>query len=248
MIEDLQLSSPFLQQIHNNKMIEQDELKKLAAEEAVKSVKSGMVLGLGTGSTTKFAILKIAELIKSGDLKNIVGIPSSVQTEKIAIENGIVLTTFKAHQAIDLTIDGADEVDPNLNLIKGGGGALLREKIIAQASKAVLIIVDENKLSESLGTKWHVPIEVIPFAEEVEKRYLESLNSTVKTRVNSDGSKFITDEGNIILDANFGVIKDPAQLAKRIELRAGIVEHGLFINLVTKVIAAGSSGIKTITK
>ncbi len=229
-------------------MIEQDELKKLAAEEAVKFVKSGMVLGLGTGSTTKFAILKIAELIKSGELKNIVGIPSSVQTEKIAIKNGVELTTFEKHQAIDLTIDGADEVDPNLNLIKGGGGALLREKILAQASKQIIIIVDENKLSESLGTKWHVPIEVIPFAEEVEKKYLESINGKVKTRLNPDGSKFITDEQNIILDANFGVIKDPAQLARRIESRAGIVEHGLFIDLATKVIAAGSSGIKTITK
>jgi ribose 5-phosphate isomerase A len=229
-------------------MTKQDELKKLAAEKAVKFVESGMVLGLGTGSTTKFAILKIAELIKSGVLKNIVGIPSSVQTEKIAIENGVQLTTFEKHQAIDLTIDGADEVDPNLNLIKGGGGALLREKIIAQASKAVVIIVDENKLSESLGTKWHLPIEVIPFAERVEKKYLESINGKVKTRLNPDGSKFLTDEQNIILDANFGVIKDPAQLARRIESRAGIVEHGLFIDLATKVIAAGSSGIKTLTK
>ena len=248
MTEDLQQSSQFLQLIRNDKMIEQDKLKKLAAEEAVKSVKSGMVLGLGTGSTTKFAILKIAELIKSGELKNIVGIPSSVQTEKLAIENGIELTTFEKHQVIDLTIDGADEVDPNLNLIKGGGGALLREKIIAQASKEVIIIVDENKLSESLGTKWHVPIEVIPFAEEVERKFLESINGKVKTRLNPDGSKFITDESNIILDANFGVIKDPTQLAKKIEQRAGVVEHGLFIDLATKVIAAGSDGIKTITK
>jgi len=248
MIEDLQLSSPFLQQIHNNKMIEQDELKKLAAEEAVKSVKSGMVLGLGTGSTTKFAILKIAELLKSSKLKNIVGIPSSIQTEKLALENGIELVSFNELQEIDLTIDGADEVDPNLNLIKGGGGALLREKIIAQASKEVIIVVDENKLSDSLGTKWHVPIEIIPFAEEVERKYLESLNSKVTTRLNPDGTKFITDEKNIILDADFGVIQDPSSLAKKLESRAGIVEHGLFINLVSKVISANENGIKSFTK
>lgn len=248
MIEDLQLSSQFLQLIRSNKMKRKDELKKLAAEEAVKSVKPGMVLGLGTGSTTKFAILKIAELLKTGELKNIISIPSSVQTEKLARENGIELTTFQTHQEIDLTIDGADEVDPNLNLIKGGGGALLREKIIAQASKDVIIIVDENKLSDSLGTKWHVPIEVIPFAEEVEKKYLQLIGSTVKTRVDDAGKKFITDEGNIILDANFGVIKDPANLAKKLESRAGIVEHGLFIDLARKVISANENGIKLFTK
>jgi ribose 5-phosphate isomerase A len=228
-------------------MTQQDELKKLAAEEAVKSVKSGMVLGLGTGSTTKFAILKIAELLKTGELKNIVGIPSSIQTEKLAREHGIDLVTFNEYQEIDLTIDGADEVDPNLNLIKGGGGALLREKIIAQASKSVIIVVDENKLSDSLGTKWHVPIEVVPFAEQVESKYLQSLGSTVKTRVDDSGNKFITDEGNIILDANFGVLQDPLSLARKLESRAGIVEHGLFIDLASKVISANENGVKSFT-
>ena len=135
-------------------MKKQDELKKKAAHRAVEFVESGMVVGLGTGSTTAFAVIRIGERLKSGDLKNIVGIPTSIRTETLAGEWGIALCGLEDQPVIDVTIDGADEVDPDLNLIKGGGGALLREKVVAQASRQNIIIVDESKLSPRLGTRW----------------------------------------------------------------------------------------------
>ncbi|MCZ7602234.1 MAG: ribose 5-phosphate isomerase A [Melioribacteraceae bacterium] len=225
-----------------------EELKKQAAEKAVEQIQSGMVVGLGTGSTTTFAIQKIAELLKSGQLKNIVGIPTSKTTEELARSLNIPLTTFAKIQEIDLTIDGADEVDFDLNLIKGGGGALLREKVVAQASKKVIIIVDESKVSKHLGEKWHVPIEVLQFCVELEKKYLESIGARVKLRSGKDGNPFITDEGNYILDANFGVINSPQSLAGQLESRAGIVEHGLFIGLADEVIVAASNGTNSLKK
>jgi len=223
-------------------------LKKEAAEKAVEFVKSGMVIGLGTGSTAVFAVRKIGELLKSGELANIVGIPSSSATEVEAVKYEVPLTTFDETQSIDLTIDGADEVDSELNLIKGGGGALLREKIIAQASLQNIIIVDESKISSVLGTKWALPIEVIKFAVEVEMKYLIALGASVKYRLNGKYKPFVTDEGNWILDADFGKIEKPAELAVELESRAGIVEHGLFIGTTTKVIIASNDGVKILTK
>lgn len=225
-----------------------ENLKKAAAEEAVKYVKSGMVIGLGTGSTTYFAIKKIGELLQEGKLNSIVGIPSSIQSENLAKEFKIPLTTFDQHTEIDITIDGADEVDENLNLIKGGGGALLREKVLAQASKKEIIIVDESKLSKILGAKWAVPVEVIRFAENVIFKFLESLGGESKLRMDGNNKPFITDEGNYIIDTNFGQIKKPEILAKQLENRAGIVEHGLFINLASEVIAATENGINKVSK
>ncbi len=223
-------------------------LKKIAAEKAVEFIESGMVVGLGTGSTAVFAVRKIGELLQSGELKNIVGIPSSTATEKEAMRNNVQLTTFDKTQYINITIDGADEVDTELNLIKGGGGALLREKILAQASNKNIIIVDESKLSAKLGTKWALPVEVIKFAAQVEKKYLESIGASVRLRIDEYGRTFITDEGNWILDADFGKIYNPTKLAMDLEARAGIVEHGLFIGTTFKVIAASNSGIKIISK
>ncbi len=223
-------------------------LKKIAAEKAVEFIESGMVVGLGTGSTAVFAVRKIGELLQSGELKNIVGIPSSTATEKEAMRNNVQLTTFDKTQYINITIDGADEVDTELNLIKGGGGALLREKILAQASNKNIIIVDESKLSTKLGTKWALPVEVIKFAAQVEKKYLESIGASVRLRIDEYGRTFITDEGNWILDADFGKIYNPTKLAMDLEARAGIVEHGLFIGTTFKVIAASNSGIKIISK
>ena len=225
-----------------------ENLKKAAAEEAVKYVKSGMVVGLGTGSTTYFAIKKIGELLQEGKLNNIVGIPSSIQSENLAKEFKIPLTTFDQHTEIDITIDGADEVDESLNLIKGGGGALLREKVLAQASKKEIIIVDESKLSKVLGLKWAVPIEVIRFAVNVEIQFLESIGGKPKLRMSDNNRPFITDEGNYILDTNFGEIEKPEILTQQLENRAGIVEHGLFINLASEVIVATTEGIKKIVK
>jgi len=229
-------------------MGDQALLKKKAAERAVEFVQSGMVVGLGTGSTTGFALELIGEAIKAGRLKDIVGIPSSLQTERLANEFGISLITFEKYTGIDLTIDGADEVDPQLNLIKGGGGALLREKVLAQASHRNIIIVDEGKLSQRLGTNWPVPIEVVPFAWQVEAHYLASLGAKVLLRMKNDENPFTTDQDNFILDCDFGPIAHADQLANLASQRAGIEEHGLFLELATDVIVAGQDGIRHLTR
>ncbi len=221
-----------------------EEFKKKAAVKAVEQVASGMVVGLGTGSTAKYAVERIGELFQNGALRDIVGIPSSVQTEKLALSVGIPLTTFEEHPVIDINIDGADEVDPALNLIKGGGGALLREKVIAQASRINVIIVDESKLSNQLGTHWALPIEVVPFACPSEIRFLRELGADVSIRKSGDDALFKTDQNNLILDANFGPITDPASLAVKLNNRAGISGQGLFIGLTSKVIVAGKDGIR----
>ena len=222
----------------------QDRLKKEAGQAVVDFIESGMALGLGTGSTTSYALEEIGRRIKSGKLRDIVGIPSSIQTEKIARGLGISLTTFDEFQEIDLTIDGADEVDPELNLIKGGGGALLREKILAQASKRNIIIVDESKLSPRLGTHWPVPIEVIPFAWKLVEKFLTSLGGEARLRINDDGNPYTTDQDNFILDTIFGPISDLEGLASNLSNKAGIVEYGLFLGTASEVIVAGANGIR----
>jgi ribose 5-phosphate isomerase A len=219
------------------------QLKQQAAEQAVQLVESGMVVGLGHGSTAIFAVRRIAQLLRDGQLQDILGVPCSVQIEEEARRLGIPLTTLDEHPVVDLTIDGADEVDPHLDLIKGGGGALLREKIVAQTSRREIIVVDESKLSPALGTHWPVPVEVAPFGWRSQAAYLESLSAQPVLRRNSDGTPLKTDQGNLILDCHFGPIPDPAQLAARLSERAGIVEHGLFLGLATDVIVAGVQGI-----
>ena len=223
-------------------------LKQEAAEQAVDFVKSGMIVGLGHGSTAAFAVKLIARLLKAGFLSNILGIPCSLQVEDEARGLGIPLTTLDEHPIIDLTIDGADEVDPNLDLIKGGGGALLREKIVAQASRREIIVIDESKLSPSLGTRWPVPVEAVPFGLRSQVDYLESLGARVRLRKTRHGDRFTTDQGNLILDCDFGAIADPENLASKLEARAGIVEHGLFLGLATEVIVANAKGIRRLTR
>lgn len=220
------------------------ELKRQAAERAVDFVESGMVLGLGHGSTTIFALRRIAQLLHDGELQDLLGIPTSTRVERDAQELGIPLTTLSEHPVIDLTIDGADEVDDDLNLIKGGGGALLREKIVAQASRREIIVVDETKLSPKLGIQWPVPVEVTPFGWRSQAAYLQSLGAEVTLRRNEDGTRFRTDQGNLILDCDFGPIPEPAQLAVRLNERAGIVEHGLFLELATDVIVGAEEGVR----
>ncbi len=223
-------------------------LKRHAAERAVEFVQSGMIVGLGHGTTAIWATRRIAELIVSKELTNILAIPCSKETEEEARKLGIPLTTLEEHPNVDLTIDGADEVAPNFDVIKGGGGALLREKIVAQATKREIIVVDESKLSPSLGTKWAVPVEVIPFGYGSQKVYLEGLGAKVSIRQKKDGTTFYTDQGNIILDCNFGAISDPAHLAEQFKQRTGIVEHGLFIRLVSDVIVAAASGTRELKR
>lgn len=228
--------------------VEVGELKRRAGERAVEYVESGMVVGLGHGSTAIFAVRRIAELLKARELEDVLGVPCSVRVRDEALALGIPLTTLNEHPVVDLTIDGADEVDPALNLIKGGGGALLREKIVAQASLREIIVVDESKLSPALGTRWPVPVEVIPFGWRTQAAYLESLGAHPVLRVDGDGSPFQTDQGNLILDCHFGPIADPGEVAARLDARAGIVGHGLFLGLATDVVIAGPGGERHLTR
>jgi ribose 5-phosphate isomerase A len=223
-------------------------LKRVAAEAAVTEVESGMVIGLGAGSTAIHALNEIAVLLRAGTLTDILAIPCSLAVEIAAREAGIPLTSFETHPIIDLTIDGADEVDLQLNLIKGGGGALLREKIVAQASKQEIIVIDESKLSSQLGTKWALPVEVLPFGWHPQRDYLTSLRASVALRRDDAGQPLKTDQGNYILDADFGPINEPHILNEQLNQRVGILEHGLFLGLATKVIVAGVEGIRELTR
>ncbi len=223
----------------------QAELKRAAALRAVEFVRSGMKVGLGTGSTAIYATRQIAELLKTGELRDILAFATSKATDEQARRLGIPMLSDDLPSNLDVTIDGADEVDPELNLIKGGGGALLREKIVAQASAREIIVVDETKPSPRLGTHHPVPVEVLPFAWLSQARFLESLGAKYTIRKNHDGTQFVTDSGNMILDCNFGPIADARRLAAMLNARAGIVEHGLFIDLATDLIVASAQGIQT---
>ncbi|MCQ3932880.1 MAG: ribose 5-phosphate isomerase A [Chloroflexi bacterium] len=228
-----------------------DELKRQAAERAVEQVKSGMVVGLGHGSTAIYAVRQIGALIQLGTLKNVLGVPCSQQIELEARRLDIPITTLEETPLIDLTIDGADEVDPQLEVIKGGGGALLREKMVAQASKREIIVVDESKLSGALCTKFALPIEVIPFGWTTHLAFLEGLGGRPKQRMANDGSPFKTDQGNFIIDCKFDPLTTPAalaELAEKIKVRTGVVEHGFFIGVASEVIVAGADGIRNIRR
>ena len=200
--------------------------KELAGRAAAELVRDGDVVGLGTGSTAYFAVVALGERVKAG-LK-IVGIPTSIATADLAKKVGVPLTTLDEHPAIDITIDGADEVDPHLNLIKGGGGALLREKVVASVTKKMAVVADSSKAVAALG-KFPLPVEIIPFARAVVERKLKSLGATPKLRLKPDGQPYITDNGNHILDASFGKIADPPTIARALSDTPGVVEHGLFI-------------------
>ena len=205
-----------------------EEEKEAAGRAAAKLVRDGDIVGLGTGSTAYFAVVALGERVKDG-LK-IIGIPTSVRTADLARAVGIPLTTLDEHPEIDITIDGADEVDPKLNLIKGGGGALTREKVIATASKNMVVVADSGKVVAVLG-KFPLPVEVIAFARTVVETKIVALGGSPKLRLKADGSPFVTDNGNEILDCSFGKIADPAALARELNGMPGVVEHGLFIGL-----------------
>jgi ribose 5-phosphate isomerase A len=225
----------------------QARLKEQAAEAAVDEVRSGMAVGLGTGSTAIFATRRIGALLAEGALRDLVAFPTSDETRREAEALGIPLLPNELPRGLDVTIDGADEVDPALNLIKGGGGAHLREKIVAQATARELIVVDESKLSPKLGTKHALPLEVLELGWASQARFVESLGASVAVRIGSDGERFRTDQGNLILDAAFGPIDDPGALAAELAGRAGIVEHGLFLGLTSAVVVAGRDGVRWLT-
>ena len=204
--------------------------KEAAGRAAAELARDGDVVGLGTGSTAYFAVVALGERVKAG-LK-IIGIPTSLQTADLARAVGIRLTTLDEHPEIDITIDGADEVDLKLNLIKGGGGALLREKVVAFASRKMVVVADSAKIVAVLG-KFPLPVEVISFARGVVERKIVSLGASPKLRTKPDGSAYLTDNGNQILDCSFGEIADPPALALVLSNTPGIVEHGLFIGLAS---------------
>jgi ribose 5-phosphate isomerase A len=223
---------------------QQEQYKRAAAEYAVTFVESGMTVGLGTGSTAIWATRRISQLLRMGQLRDVTGYATSRAVWTEAEQEGISMLAEELPRELDLTIDGADEVDPLLNLIKGGGGALLREKIVAQASQRVIIVVAEGKLSPCLGTKHPLPVEVLPFGWQSQLRFLQSLGGQVVVRHNQDGTPYRSDQGNLILDCDFGQINRPSDLAAQLSTRAGIVEHGLFLNLATEVIVGGRTGVR----
>ncbi|MCZ6678355.1 MAG: ribose-5-phosphate isomerase RpiA [Candidatus Poribacteria bacterium] len=217
------------------------KLKRLAAEHAADEVENEMIVGLGTGSTTYYALLKLGERVRGG--LDIIGIPTSQQTAKIATAQGISLSTLREHLEVDVTIDGADEVNPDLDLIKGAGGALVREKIIAYASKRLIIIVDESKLVEDLGSNFSLPVEIVPFGWQATQLALDRICRRSELRY-VDKAPFISDNGNYILDCNFDGIPDPAQTERIINNLPGVVENGLFVNRADKVIIGTASGTR----
>lgn len=220
--------------------------KKIAAEKATEDVRSGMIVGLGTGSTVYYALLKLGAMVREG--LDIIGIPTSEGTEKIAFAEKIPLATLATHPTIDLTIDGADEVDAHLNLIKGGGAALVREKIIANASKEILIVVDESKVSRVLGTHFSLPVEIVRFGWEATQTAVNRIcgKSTLRqnTPEDNDPSPLITDNGNYILDCHFDGIPVPEAVEMQLNNIPGVVENGIFVNRADKIIIGTSSGIK----
>ncbi len=219
--------------------------KELAGRAAAELVRDGDVVGLGTGSTAYFAVVALGERVKTG-LK-IVGIPTSNATAGLAKKVGVPLTTLDEHPEINITLDGADEIDPHLNLIKGGGGALLREKVVASASKKMVVISDSSKLVPVLG-RFPLPVEVISFARAVVEKKIASLGASVKWRTRPDGSVYLTDNGNPILDCSFGKIEDPAGLARILSDTPGVVEHGLFIGLANVALVGRGNRIEEIRR
>jgi ribose 5-phosphate isomerase A len=219
-------------------------LKKMAGEAAAEHVQSGMVVGLGHGSTAIWALRALAAKLRDGALAHVRGVACSHAVEAQAEQLDIPLVPLNAVEGVDLTIDGADEVDPALNLIKGGGGALVREKIVAQASGREIIVVDESKLSDALGTRFALPVEVLPFARRQIEDFVRSLGATVSTRRGTDGSDFTSDQGYPILDCDFGPIDDVAELCAQLDGRAGIIGHGLFLGLADEVIVGSPDGLR----
>jgi ribose 5-phosphate isomerase A len=220
-------------------------LKKIAGEKAVEHIEAGMVVGLGTGSTAYYAIKKIGDEVKEG--LEVTCIATSKATEVIAKECGIPLSSLAEHPDIDVTIDGADEVDPNLNLIKGMGGALVREKIIASASKKVVIVTDPSKIVDVLGTRSPLPVEVIPFGVNFCQKQLQKLGCNAEIR-KKNNELFVSDNGNYIVDCFFKKILAPKKLQREINCIPGVVDNGLFLNIADEVIIGTKNGIKKLVR
>ena len=226
--------------------IDRDELKRAAAQRAIEEVEDGMVIGLGTGSTAAFVVEGLAARVAEG--LQVVGVPTSERTAAQARRLGIPIATFAEHQRLDLTIDGADEVAlGTLDLIKGLGGALLREKIVAAASSRLIIVVDQEKLVERLGEHTPVPVEVTQFGWQVTAVTLARLGCTPQRRYTIGEQPYITDGGNYILDCRFGPLADPSIIEQRIAMTVGTMESGLFVGRTSIVVVASTTGVEVLT-
>ena len=227
---------------------QQDQWKKQAGDAAAMLVEDGMIVGLGTGSTARFAIAAIGRRVAEEGLR-ILGIPTSDRTAEQARNEKIPLTTFAEHTQIDLTLDGADEILPGpLYLIKGHGGALLREKIVASASKRMAVVADDTKLVTRLGERVSVPVEVVPFGWQVTARRLAELGGKPTLRLGADQKPYITDGGHYILNCAFGAMDDPKETAHHLDHVVGLIEHGLFLRVATEAYIAGQGGVKVVKK
>ena len=204
-----------------------------------------MRLGLGTGSTVAWFLRHLGARLASGELTGVVGVPTSIRTEKAARRLGIPLGTLSELAPLDLTVDGADEVDPQLNLIKGLGGALLREKMVAQASDRFVVVADDTKVVNRLGERAHLPVEVVPFEFDSHFKWLQALGADPEARRNEGGEVYTTDNGLIVIDCGFvNGIDDPRELDRRLASRAGIVESGLFLGMASEAVIAGADGVR----
>ena len=226
--------------------IQQDSWKQLAGEAAAKLIEDGMVIGLGSGSTAAYLIYALARRIQAG-LSIVGAVPTSKVTGELASNLGIPLTDLDTHPELDLDIDGADEIDSQLGLIKGGGGALLREKIVASVAQRFIVLADITKQVRQLGLKTPLPVETIPFATTPVRKRLEALGAIVQLR-QSAGQLYLTDNNNVILDCTFpGGITDPPDLENRIKRIVGVVETGLFLNMASQAIIGGPEGVKILS-
>jgi ribose 5-phosphate isomerase A len=224
-----------------------DKLKQIAGEEAAKRVQSGQRIGFGTGSTVQFFLEALSRRMVSGELSDIAGVPTSKKTELAARSLSIPLTTLEAERDLDLTVDGADEADPRLNLIKGLGGALLREKIVADASRRFIVIIDSDKLVDQLGQRCPVPVEVLPFGWESTAEKIKTLGGEPVLRMD-EGSPYRSDQDNYILDCAFGAIQDAEKLAQQLDSIPGALGHGLFLNMANEVIVGTPEGAQVRTR
>jgi ribose 5-phosphate isomerase A len=219
--------------------------KQRAGEAALQFIRDGMIVGLGTGSTAKFFIEALAGALRDKKLRNVRGVPTSVASENLARQSGLPTIGFGQVEKVDVTVDGADEIAPDLSLIKGLGGALLREKLVAQNSDRLIIIADSSKLVSKLGSRTALPVEVTQFGFEASERFLRRLGAIPTLRKGADGKPFITDNSNYIFDCKFDPIEDPGLLDARLSGRAGIVESGLFLGLADTALVADADGVRT---
>jgi ribose 5-phosphate isomerase A len=227
-------------------MADLERMKQLACQRAAQEVQDGMVLGLGTGSTVYYFIQEVGRMVHEG--LRLTGVPTSIRTAELATQLAIPLTTLDAHPHLDLAVDGADEVDDALNLIKGAGGALLREKIIAASAARFLVVVDDSKMVHRLGERHPLPVEVVPFGVMPATRALEGLGARVTLRRGADGRPWVSDNGNYILDCRFRPIADPRALQQQLLAIPAVIDSGLFIGMTDTVLIGQAEGVRRLDR